>query len=386
MQEAVQSARERHSDNDEHAQVAVRLTPHSVATRRLAAQWLVRPVPRTPADLVRWCGAVQSQDLPLAKWSVGQRLDGCTERDVTAALTDGAILRTHVLRPTWHFVARDDLRWMLALTAPRVLAKLRPYDARAGLDAATAAKGVRAIEKALDRRGPLTRTQLAQVLRASGSGDVSNWLVGHVLMHAELRGVVCSGPARGAQQTYALLDQRAPAPATLTREEAIVELARRYFQSHAPATELDYRWWSGLGAADARRGIDALGDALERAALGDSTCLLWRAADTVRPSSTTAHLLQPFDEMVVAYSESRHAVDAAELVRQRKPDGLLTRSVLVGGQVAGRWSRTLDRRHQLRLELLRPLTTRERGAVAAAVDRFAAFLGEPLAVETSARG
>ncbi len=358
-----------------------RLTLRTIADRRLAAQWLSLPAQRTPADLVRWCGAVQSQDLPLAKWSVGQRLTGCTEREVTDALADGSILRTHVLRPTWHFVARDDLRWMLALTGPRVLAKARPYDVRAGMDEAMAGKGVVAIETAIDRRGALTRAELAQVLRASGLGDVSNWLVGHLLMHAELRGVICSGPPRGREQTYALLDQRAPVRSALTHEEALAELARRYFQSHAPATELDYRWWSGLSAADARRGIDALGRDLERAKVEETTYFVWRQAATALRSAGTAHLLQPFDELMVAYSESRHVVDGAALVRDRKPDGLLTRSVVVDGQVAGRWSRTLDRRHLLRLELLRPLTPRHHRALAAAVERFAAFLGEPLTVE-----
>ncbi len=364
----------------------MRLTLESIAARRLAAQWLSAPSPRTPADLVRWCGAVQSQDLPLAKWSVGQRLSNGVERDVTAALADGSILRTHVLRPTWHFVARDDLRWMLTLTAPRVLVKLRPFDKRAGMDEAMARQGTRAVGTAIGRRGPLTRTQLAEVLRTSALGEVTNWMVGHVLMHAELRGVICSGPPRGAQQTYALLDERAPAPSSLTHEQALAELARRYFQSHAPATELDYRWWSGLSAADARRGIDALGSELERATLDGTVYLLWRASPPASRPAVTAHLLQPFDELVVAYSESRHVVDRAELVRHRKPDGLLTRSVVVNGQVAGRWNRTLDRRHLLRLELLRTLTPRERTALSAAVERFAAFLGEPLTVDTSDEG
>ncbi len=364
----------------------MRLTLETIAARRTAAQWLRLPQRRTPAELVGWCGAVQSQDLPLAKWSIGQRLAGCTEQEVADALTDGSMLRTHVLRPTWHFVARDDLRWMLALTAPHVLVKLRPYDARAGLHEPTAAKGAKAIETAIDRRGALTRAELAQVLRTSGLGDVTNWLVGHVLMHAELRGIICSGPARGAQQTYALLDERAPARSTLTHDEALAELARRYFRSHAPATALDFRWWSGLSAAEARRGIDALGDLVEPASVAGSTYIVWRDAVVPRGSARTAHLLQPFDELVVAYSESRHVVDRAGLVRDRKPDGLLTRSVVVDGQVAGRWSRTLDRRHLLRLELRRPLTPHEHAAVAAAVDRYAAFLGEPLTTEMSAEG
>lgn len=364
----------------------MRLTLPTIASRRLAAQWLNRPAARTPAEFVRWCGAVQSQDLALARWSVGQRLVDGTERDVAHALVEGTILRTHVLRPTWHFVARDDLRWMLALTAPRVLAKVRPYDLRAGLDEGMAVTGTRAIETAIERRGPLTRAELAEVLRTSGIGAVSNWLVGHVLMHAELRGVVCSGPPRGVQQTHALLDERAPRRSTLSHDEALVELARRYFQSHAPATELDYRWWSGLSAAEARRGVEALGDAVERATVEDITYIVWRDAVVTGGSACTAHLLQPFDELVVAYSESRHAVDLAGLVQHRKPDGLLTRTVLVNGQVAGRWSRTLDRRCRLRLDLLRVLTQREHGALAAAVERFAAFLGEPLTVKIGAGG
>lgn len=358
----------------------VPLTLHQVARHRSSTQSLAAPASRTSADLVRWFGAVQSQDLPLARWSLGQRLTGCTASDIEAALADGSILRTHILRPTWHFVARDDLRWMLALTAPRVLAKARPYDVRAGMDDVMARKALKVIEKAIARRGPRTRIELATELRTQ-LGDVSNWLVGHLLMHAELRGVVCSGPARGAQQTYALLEERAPAGPALTRDEAVAELARRYFQSHAPATELDYRWWSGLGASDARRGIEALGDAVERTVVGDLTFIMWRDAPAPGRASSTVQLLQPFDEFVVAYTESRHAMDVAGLVRQGRPDGLLTRTIVVDGQVAGRWTRTLDRRSLVRVELLRRLTAREQRSLAAAVDRFGTFLGEPLSVQ-----
>jgi hypothetical protein len=272
------------------------------------------------------------------------------------------------------------------LTAPRVLAKLRPYDARAGMDAAMALRATSVIEQAIAQRGPRTRPELAQVLRSGGPGETSNWLVGHLLMHAELRGVICSGPPRGTEQTYALLDEQAPSRITLSNDEAAVELARRYFQSHAPATELDYRWWSGLSAGDARRGIEALGRAVERITADGLTYVMWRESAVPRGPHGSAQLLQPFDELVVAYSESRHVLDAAGLVRDHKPDGLLTRSVVVNGQVAGRWKRTLARRQLLRLDLLRPLTARELAAVAAAVDRFAGFLGEPLEMHLTAGG
>jgi hypothetical protein len=337
-----------------------------VAALRTIGQGLASPRRETPAALVSWLGAVQSQDYPLAAWSVAQRLSKGTVAAVHAAIADGSVLRTHVLRPTWHFVAREDLRWMQALTANRVLALLCAYDRRLGVDAAFVARSVKRIAAAIERRGHLTRREIAGVVRAGGVA-VTPWLVGQLIMHAELRAIVCSGVPRGREQTYALVDERTPA-STLTRDEALVELARRYFQSHGPATVRDFRWWSGLAAGDAARAAEMLGRAATQVEAGGRTYVSV-GQPRATPRRAVAHLVQPFDEILVAYAESRDTVDAAGAVRARGWS-LLLRGVVLDGQVVGRWNK--DANGRVTLDLVRRVTAAERGAIDRATERFSA--------------
>lgn len=210
-----------------------------------------------PETMVRALVGVQSQDYPGARWSVGQRTRDCTDADVARAYDDGKILRTHLLRPTWHFVAPDDIRWILELTAPRVHALNAPYYRKFGLDGAVLARAQGVIEGALGGGEGRTRAELAATL--AGAGIVVEGLgLSYTMMHAELEGLICSGANRGKQQTYALLEARAPGARSLPREEALAELTRRFFVGHGPATLKDYVWWAGLSVAEAKRGVESV--------------------------------------------------------------------------------------------------------------------------------
>jgi len=215
--------------------------PDALATvrRRLREQRLAGPPAATPADVVRWLGAVQAQEFAEAKWSLAERGDG-TDDAVEASFARGEILRTHVLRPTWHFVAREDVRWLLRLTRPRVHALNRFMYGKLGLGADVLARGQAELARALAGGEALTRRELAGRLAAAGL-PAAGLALGYVLMHAELEEVICSGPRRGRQQTYVLLDDRVPGGGPeLPRERALAELAQRYFSSHGPATIRDF--------------------------------------------------------------------------------------------------------------------------------------------------
>jgi DNA glycosylase AlkZ-like len=351
------------------AQVSV--TPAAIAKARAVRQRLSAPAATSPADLVAWLGAVQSQDYPIARWSIAQRLAKRRASDVDAAIADGSIVRAHVLRPTWHFVARDDLRWMQALTAPRILARLAQYDRASGVDAAIVARSTKTIATAIERRGHLMRREIAGALSDAGI-TTTPWLVGHLVMYAELHAVVCSGVPKGQQQTYALVDERAPRLRPMARDEAIVELTRRYFRSHGPATAKDYQWWSGLSAADAARGIEMLGRALERVSSGGRTYFMTGAGRLARPKSGTAQAVQPFDEIVVAYTESRDVADVSGVARA--DGGLLARAIVLDGQIVARWRIESTRGSRaIAVEPLRRLSSAERDAAAAAASRFERF-------------
>ena len=308
--------------------------------QRLANQRLAGPSFKTPAEAVARLGAVQSQDYAGAKWAIGQRVRNGTDAAVEDAFNRGEILRLHVLRPTWHFVSPRDLRWMVALTGPRVRRAFAPYDRRLEIDDRLLAKCFRLIERALRDGAWKTRAELAVAL-ADGGVHAKGQRLAHIAGHAELTGLICSGPQRGRHSTYALVDERVPPAPARSREESVIELTRRYFESHGPATVRDFVWWSGLTVADAKLGLEGLG-ARGRASDGVT---YWQVA-TRRASvhvEGRVHLLPNYDEYVVAYRD-RGAIGADEfrtLVAEQRVD-VYGYHLVVHGRVAGSWRRSVN--------------------------------------------
>ena len=341
----------------------------AIASRRWRAQGLARPLARTPEDVVRRLGAVQAQEYGPAKWALGLRCPpGITESAVERAIDSGRILRTHLLRPTWHFVSSADIGWMLELTAPHVHRRMASYDRQLGLDAPVMTRAAGVIERALGDSGCLTRRELGARLERAGLPGKSRELA-HIMMHAELEGLVCSGPRRGKQSTYALLSARAPAGQRLAREEALAELARRYFTSHGPATLRDFVWWSGLSTSDARRGLE-MNQTRSQSVDGVTYWAVGREPRMTANPETTVHLLPVYDEYLVAYRDLKAVARPAYLL------GNFQHSLVVGGQVAGSW-RTILGRDGVTLDLspTRRLTAKERQSLDRAVQRYREFIG-----------
>jgi hypothetical protein len=341
------------------------------------------PVLRAPADVVRWFGAVQSQDFGPAKWSLGVRLAGPTDAEVQHSFDAGQFLRTHVLRPTWHFVTPDDIRWLLRLTGPRVHATNAYAYRRAGLDEGAFAKAHFLLAEALDGGAHLTRKELADVVGGAGLPSTGFGL-GYLLMHAELDGLICSGPMRGKQHTHTLLEARVPPAPERDPDEALAELVTRYFTSHGPATAKDLRWWSSLTLADIARGVELAGDRLRHDLLdGVSYWSGWH--ETAALASPTVHLVQRYDEYVVAFAESKYVLDVSGTARALPPGTVVPNGVLLlDGQVAGHWRRT-STKDTLLVEavLYRALAPAESEALHAAEARQAAYLNLRPRVATS---
>jgi hypothetical protein len=356
-----------------------------IAARRLVAQQIVRPRFTKPGELVAFMGAVQAQDPAAARWAIGLRLGGPGTGGGAAierALAKGTVIRTHVMRWTWQLVAPADLRWMLPLVTARLMARAARRHRELGLDAAAFRRSHAAIARALADGAHRTRAELGAALRAGGVAPDGARL-SHLLGHAELHGLICSGAPRDKQPTYALVDERAPRRgAPRTREEAAATLARRYFESRGPATVVDFAWWSGLAPAEARAGLDAV-----RAHLASETiagAVYWYAARAARLSEAAlaevalarAHLLPAFDEYLIAYRD-RAAVLAPEQARRLNAGGgLLAPCIVVGGCVAGTWRRSFDRRGTVTIALapFAPADPRTRAAINEAAERYAAFL------------
>jgi hypothetical protein len=278
------------------------------------------------------------------------------------------------MRPTWHFVAAEDLRWLLALTAPRVRQASASQFRLLEIDEVTTARSRIAIERALRGGAALTRDELKQKLEEDGVLG-SALRLGYLIIDAELEGVVCSGPRKGKRQTYALLEERLPPAAARTRDEALAELARRYVESHGPAQVADLAWWSGLTLADARRALESASPPLVPELVGERTFWAAPSAPAPRLRASTVHLLPNYDELLVAFRDRTDAFDPELPPESRVPQVILGHVVIRDGLVIGAYRRRdVDGRTTLDIHLADGLDSRARAGVRAAVDRLAAFV------------
>ena len=346
------------------------MTTSALVSQRLHSQKLASSNFKKPVEVVRWLGAVQAQDFGAAKWALGLRMLTATDAMIEKAFNEGKILRTHVMRPTWHFVAPEDIRWLLQLTGPRVKAKCGSYFRKLELDDAHFKRTNIVLAKALSGGKYLTRAALQKLLNETGVDADDPIRLAHIFLRAELDQVVCSGPRTGKQFTYALFDERVPATKPLNRDEALAKLARRYFTSHGPATLQDFVWWSGLTVADAQLSITLAGRRLEKVLINSKDYWI---ADGVKPIQLlhSAHLLPAFDEYTVAYKDREDFVELQSMTKM----GLLGPLVIIDGKLAGTWDR---KSVTISLRPLRTLSKSDEVAIAAAVTRYETFLGTPM--------
>jgi hypothetical protein len=335
-----------------------RVLGNRLRNQKLTADWR-----DSAAALVGWLGAVQSQDFVGAKWALGLRASGLDDGAIERAFNAGHILRTHVMRPTWHFVTPQDIRWMLELTGPRVRAINRGYAYTSGLTDRLLARGRTVVERALEGGAHLTRQDLRLALH-SARVDIVGPQLGFLLIDLEVQGVICSGPLEQKQFTYALISERAPRARSLSREEALAELARRFFQSHGPATLRDFAWWSGLTMGDVKQatllaGVDVLA-----------------APPALDVSRGATYLLSNYDEYLIAYQD-RGAVIAPGRSRSMGVFvGEHPHQLVVDGRVAGSWRRTISARTLVvEARAYDKLSRAQRQAVLAQAERYGQFLG-----------
>ena len=359
------------------------IDPRRIAEARLRRQFLVGESPhRNAAEVVRALCAVQSQDFAGAKWALAMRSKGLDEAAIDAAFDRGDIVRTHVLRPTWHFVAPEDLRWMQALTGHRVARIMASYNVRLGLTPAVLRKSLDVIGKALADQGPLTRTQLKAELERARINTEGTQRLAHVAMQAEVEALVCSGPQRGKQSTYALIGERVKKSRLLEGDEALHELTVRYFASRAPATAHDFSWWSGLTVAECTRGIVMTGNQLQQIALNEKRYFVPPDFELPSKVSAVAHLLPNYDEYFIGFKD-RSAIGQrlGHSALVTGGNALIANVVAIDGQLVGGWRRGLDNcKTALRLELLVKLKRQEQSSLKRAVERFAEYAGSAIQI------
>jgi len=349
-----------------------KMTNLDIAQQRLYNQHISRQIFIKPAELVKYMGAVQAQDYAGAKWAIGLRLQKSSDDDIDKAMANGSIVRTHVLRPTWHFVSPDDLRWMLDLTAPRISAFSASWYRKLQLDSQVFSRSNDALAKALEGGKQLNRGEIKSVLEQAGVKTDDLRFI-HILLHAELDKVICSGGRQGKQFTYALFDDRIPAGKTKPREEALGELAMRYFTSHGPATLQDFAWWSGLTLADAKTGLDLARASLTECEVNGIKRWMKQNEQELNIKTPVAHLLPAFDEFAVTYSDRTAAVNPKYLIEARHV--IFDPSIVINNQIAGTWKRTvMKNKIDVALSLFGKVNKTQTKAIKIAVQRYGKFM------------
>lgn len=336
------------------------------------------------AEVIAHLGAVQAQDYLGALWALGVRSSGATEREIEDAVAERAIVRTWPMRGTLHFVPAADARWMVTLLAPRVIRRSAARYRQLELTPPVLARAGAVVERALRDAGRLTRPALYECLERSGVRTTAARGL-HVLSHLAHRGVICFGPREGKQPTLVLLEEWVRNPRRLSKEESLAELAHRYFTSHGPATLQDFMWWSGLTITEARAAVEMNESHLRQELVTELPHFQGRRRIPASRSRADAHLLPPFDELLVAY-RNREAVVDERFVRRVIAGGMLWPTIVLGSRVVGSWRRQLGRgRVAVHLRPFVPLDASQRSAIEAAAEKYGAFLELPVHLRWSSR-
>lgn len=315
---------------------------------RIQSQQLAEPLFDNPKDLVSWMGAVQGQDLVMSKWAIGMRLKSASLSKVDEALRNGEILRTHILRPTWHLVVPEDIRWMIALSTKRLKSSCKGADKHFEIDDKLCVKVNKLLEKSLAGNNHLTKEEISnEIERAGIKTDLLR--TNHFIMRAEVDGFLCSGAEKEGKHAYALLDERVPAVKELQKDEALAMLALKYFRSHSPAGLQDFVWWSGLTISEARHAIGLISSQLITDRFADHPDLfIHESFNQHKDSGVLFHLLPPYDEYLISYKDSRTQVLAQEHYPKAFTNyGIFYPVVMYNGSVVGNWTRITKSRKEI---------------------------------------
>ncbi len=313
-----------------------------IALARLQSQQLVNTPFKTAREVVGHMGGMQAQDYAMAKWGIGIRMKNGTEQAVDDAIDKGEILRTHALRPTWHFVPAEDIYWMIELSKPRIRTQMRSRHKELGLTEAVLKKSNRTLLKAVESGSHLTREELVAELEAIKLVNSEN-RAAHLLFCAELDGILCSGASRKGKRTYALLESRVPKKKTLTREEALAKLAGTYFNSRGPATLADFTWWSGLTTTDAKKALEMIKKDLSEEVIDSVSYWISRSFKPTKQKENLVHLLPAFDEFVISYKDRTASIKTHLQKRTFSNNGIFWPTIMVNGKVLGLWKRSIKK-------------------------------------------
>jgi len=353
------------------------MTTPEIRLRRLVNQQIAKTAFARPEEIVQWMGAMQAQDFGMAKWAIGLRLPGSKDKEIEEAFNQGRILRTHLLRPTWHFVTPADIKWLLQLTAPKILARNKYYLNKSGLDKTILKRTNDFLAKELEGGHFKTRTQLQQTL-AKKKIKADGMRLAYIMMQAELDGIICSGPRIGNQFSYALLDERAPTMERFNANEAVGKLMNRFFESRGPATLHDFVYWSNLSMKEAKEGFELLDKRFITEQINGHEHFFIPSDQNSKKIIQNSFLMPDYDEYGMSYKDKSFMLDKKSANDQGKGTARLPHLIIMNGVVAGTWTfikKTEGRNKVVLLEYNFPtrLSTPKQKAISQVEQRYRSF-------------
>lgn len=354
------------------------MTPEEIVRLRLKNQLLLGSKFKNPEDVVHHMVAMQAQEYAMAKWAIGLRMkkNDTKETQVEEAFQGGKIIRTHVMRPTWHFVSPENLRTLLSLTAPRVHALNAYYYKQTELDNATLKKCHRIFEKFLRDGEHLTREELKHHLdEANVKADGIR--LAYIFMHAELEQIICSGPRKGKQFTYALIDEWVPATPTKSHEEMLSWFTAQYFTTRGPATANDFAYWSGLTMKEVKQGIATLPKKFKAEKFEDGKEYYFAPAGKSKVDALQTFLMPDYDEYGMSYKERHIIFD----VKGFSATGY-EKWLVINGKIRGTWSKSKAKKDpSVKTTILSSLKKEHQSLVKEALERYEKFYLDKLALD-----
>jgi hypothetical protein len=344
--------------------------------QRLRNQSLAGSPFESPDAVVRWLGAVQAQDYLGSLWAIGMRMQDGSEAAIEQAIAERKIIRTWPMRSTLHFVSPEDVRWMLKLLTPRVIVRSQARYRQLELDDTVFTRSRKLFEKALRDGKQLSRGAIYRLLEAAGiSASDTRGL--HILSRRAQDTIICFGPRLGKQQTFVLLDECVPSAKEMDKQQALVELARRYFTAHGPATLYDFVWWSGLTVTDARAGLELAKPSLAEEHINGQSYWLGQNGFSAK-QSTIAHLLPPYDEYTVGYKDRNSLIDPTHVKLLDPVRSIFSPTILINGKIVGMWKRTLEKKSvAISRTLFTGLKPAEERAFNMVASQYGRFIGMP---------
>ena len=353
---------------------------NEISNLRLINQQVLYSNMKSIDDIAKKLCAVQAQDYNMAKWALGVRVPGSTNEMIEASINNGEIIRTHLLRPTWHIVSSDDIYWLLGLTAPHIKTTLKSRQKELEITGYVIRKSKKIFEKELLDGHHLTRQELASKLEESKIRTNDN-RASHIFLMAELDGLICSGRIKGKKQTYALLEERVSNKKMFSREEALAELAGRYFITRGPATLQDFAWWSGLSMSDSRNAIEMIKADFISEKFNSS--LFWFKDPLLlsKRKNDEIFLLPAFDEFIISYKDRRAALPKENNSKAVSNNGIFRPIIIHEGKVIGIWRPSRKKEKIIiEIQIFKLINNAIKKLIEKSSKKFGNFLGQDVVI------